>query len=198
MPTKGKSFEYELTLALNRCFKEKEIAAIAYRKFNFRFVKQGFDILVDCRGIEYYLAIECKSLTLPGKEGVYFSCCSKDTKGKNQIETEDEFLQLSGRAGILAVELKRTESKAKEVHLIAWPQVWHDYADGEACICLDTILEAPLVEWEHGGYKIKSETIEKVNYLMPATRAANKRIVSQTTTKYAKLKSTDKEKRLIK
>jgi len=113
-------FERQLADGFNQYFDNRDIDAIAYRRKQHRFSSQVLDILVDSFDRKYYLGVECKSISLAkGTNKLYFSQHFSD----EQIERINRFLEKSGRAGWLAVELKKGKGHLREAHLVPWKEV---------------------------------------------------------------------------
>jgi len=134
--------------ALNEAFREAERRAVAYRLRQSRFTSQVVDVLVDSLDPECYLAIECKSLSLKrGAKALYFSQhFTVDGRGVHQLSHMADFLRLSGRRGIVAVELRRGPGKRKSVHLIPWCRVIRKFDGGEVGFSIEEIEGYPSLD----------------------------------------------------
>ena len=110
-------FERTLVEGLNQYFDNNDISAVAYRRKQHRFSSQVLDILVDSFDREYYLGIECKSISLAkGTNKLYFSQHFSD----GQIERINRFLEKSGRMGWLATELRKGRGRPREAYMVSW------------------------------------------------------------------------------
>jgi len=147
-------FEWALTTALNRYFEANGIKAIAYRLKQSRFVSQFIDILVDSSVPEYYLAIECKSIDARKTKCLYFKQHFSHAGGGHQLERETEFIDRSGRKGILAVELRKGGGCPKTAHLMPWGAVYEGFKTGSVGINLEQIEANPALERGGGAYEI--------------------------------------------
>ncbi|NYT01950.1 MAG: hypothetical protein GKC10_04245 [Methanosarcinales archaeon] len=147
-------FEWALVAALNRFFEEGDIQAIAYRLKQHRFTAQSMDILVDSPQPRYYLAIECKSLDARKTRSLYFSQHFNSAGGGHQIERESQFLQRSGRTGILAVELRRGPGKPKTAHLVPWSLLQERFLSGGVGLSLEELEAQPALSRRGGEYEI--------------------------------------------
>jgi len=156
-------FEWALAAALNAFFKKDGIPAIAYRLKQSRFSTQFMDILVDSKIPEYYLAIECKSLNARKTRSLYFKQHFSTAAGAHQLSRETEFITLSGRQGILAVELRHGTGKAKTAHLVPWGQIYQRFSSGEAGLSLQDIEINPPLERKNGSYLISKLDIVRIS-----------------------------------
>jgi|WetSurMetagenome_2_1015567.scaffolds.fasta_scaffold38551_5 hypothetical protein len=163
--TKSSQFESELTKALNACLRAEKVNAIAYRHFEHKKNEQLFDILIDNRGVELYFAIECKSVDYSQYKRLYFSSAFSCTDAGHQIERESEFLKMSGRAGILAVELRNMEDRRKRCLLIGWPSVIKHWNQDEKGIDLRDLSKFMVIERKAGLYQIEVNDLLVINYL---------------------------------
>ncbi|MGZ4912831.1 MAG: hypothetical protein ACXVI3_04875 [Halobacteriota archaeon] len=127
------NFERELVKSFNDSFNERRIDAIAYRVKQHRFSQQMLDILVDSHDRQFYLGIECKSVSpRKGLPALYFSQhFTVDKKGDHQVAKMNSFIKRSGRSGFLAVELRMGSGKSKAAHFVPWPLVWERYNAGQ-------------------------------------------------------------------
>jgi len=91
---------------------------------------------VDSFDRKYYLGVECKSISLAkGTSKLYFSQHFSD----GQIERINRFLEKSGRAGWLAVELKKGKGHLREAHLVPWKEVIDKKSSGEKGLSVEGI-----------------------------------------------------------
>jgi len=133
-------FEGELVHILNSFFKRNGIRAVAYRVRQSMFTSQVVDVLVDSNLKEYYLAIECKSISLnSGVKALYFS----QHFTKNQIERMEEFLKLSGRKGVLMVELRWGKGRPRRICVVPWKDVMKKFLSGQVGFCIEELQTYP-------------------------------------------------------
>ena len=156
-------FEWELVAALNRFFESEEIRGVAYRLKQSRYTPQVVDLLVDSPLSRYYLAIECKSLDARKAKTLYFTQHFSVASGVHQIERIDQFIESSGRRGILAVELRRGAGKAKTAHLVPWKRVMASFRSERPGISVEEIEALPALERRNGSYRIDIEDLEFEN-----------------------------------
>ena len=141
-------FERSLVNTLNTAFREANKRAVAHRIKQSRFTSQVVDVLVDSLDPEYYLAIECKSISLEkGAKALYFSQhFTVDGRGVHQLIHMREYIGLSGRRGILAVELRKGQGKRREVHLIPWCTVIRRFDSGAVGFSVEEIESYPSID----------------------------------------------------
>jgi hypothetical protein len=149
-------FEWELVAALNRFFEVCEIRGVAYRLKQSRYTPQVVDLLVDSPHSEYYMAIECKSLDARKAKTLHFSLAG----GVHQIERADQFIESSGRRGVLAVELRRGPGKAKTAHLVPWGTVIEGFRSERPGILVEEIEALPALGRKNGSYRIEIIDLE--------------------------------------
>ncbi|MHC1593604.1 MAG: hypothetical protein ACXQT1_05960 [Methermicoccaceae archaeon] len=140
-------FERKLVNVLNAAFRGANKRAIAHRMKQSRFTSQVVDVLVDSLDPECYLAIECKSISLEkGAKALYFSQhFTVDSHGVHQLTHMREYLGLSGRRGILAVELRRGAGKRKEAYFIPWCTVIRKFDSKEVGFSVGEIERYPAI-----------------------------------------------------
>jgi len=150
------NFERELVKSFNEFFEQGGIDAIAYRMKQHQYSQQMLDILVDSSDRQFYLGIECKSISLSkGATSLYFSQhFSVDKKGEHQVAKMHEFLRKSGRTGYVAVELKMGSGKSKAAYFIAWPQVWERFSRGQSGFSIEEIKRNAHVGRNDGKYTL--------------------------------------------
>lgn len=136
-------FERELVNAFNKFFEEEEIDGIAHRKKQHRFSTQLCDVLVDSEHEMFYLAIENKSVKESSTSKLYFSQHFSSSDNGHQVERISDFLDRSGRKGILAVEIKRGRGRPREAYAVPWKVVKEKFEQGESGLPLDEIREHP-------------------------------------------------------
>jgi hypothetical protein len=156
-------FEWELVAALNRFFEVCEIRGVAYRLKQSRYTPQVVDLLVDSPHSCYYMAIECKSLDARKAKTLYFTQHFSTASGVHQIERIDQFIESSGRRGILAVELRRGPGKTKTAHLVPWREVIEGFRSERPGISVEEIETIPALERRNGSYRIDIEDLEFEN-----------------------------------
>ena len=156
-------FEWELVAAINRFFESEEIRGIAYRLKQSRYTPQVVDLLVDSPHPGYYLAIECKSLDARKAKTLYYSQHFSLASGVHQIDRLDRFIEVSGRQGALAVELRRGPGKPKAAHLIPWKTVIDGFRSESPGIPLEAIEAIPPLGRENGAYRIEAWDLERLS-----------------------------------
>lgn len=151
------NFERELVKSFNDFFEKSGIDAIAYRMKQHRFSQQMLDVLVDSSDKQFYLGIECKSISpSKGANALYFSQhFSVDKNGEHQVAKMHEFLRKSGRTGYVAVELKMGSGKSKAAYFIAWPQVWARYSQRQSGFSTEEIKQNSPVGRNDGKYAVE-------------------------------------------
>lgn len=149
-------FERELVKSFNTSFERDQIDGIAYRIKQHRFSSQTLDILVDSLNPDYYLGIECKSVsTKKGANALYFTQhFSTDKNGIHQIERIDEFLKKSGRTGFLVIELRRGTGKPREAYILKWSELEKRYDDDSVGFTMDELMELPQISRDGTDYVI--------------------------------------------
>jgi hypothetical protein len=153
-------FEWELVAALNQFFETSEIRGVAYRLKQSRYTPQVVDLLVDSPFSRYYLAIECKSLDARKAKTLYFTQHFSIAGGVHQIERADQFIESSGRRGVLAVELRRGPGKAKTAHLVPWGTVIEGFRSERPGILVEEIEALPALGRKNGSYRIEIIDLE--------------------------------------
>lgn len=132
------SFERDLVNRLNDYKSNLDIdekGFFAQRKKQSRFVSQDIDIVLDSLFPKFYAGIECKARS---KERLNFKA---DFRDENQLETIQEFIDKTGRVGILAYRHKRGRGKPRKHYAILWDEVMEIFNEGNASISLDYIKE---------------------------------------------------------
>lgn len=112
---------------------------IAHRKKQHRYTSQLTDVLVDSTHPCFYQAIECKGLKEDCNNKIYFSSHFSENDEGHQIERMKDFCERSGRAGYLAVEIKRGRGKPKTAYLIPWTVLESYYYDDMPGISLSDL-----------------------------------------------------------
>jgi hypothetical protein len=152
-------FEWELVAALNRFFEVCEIRGVAYRLKQSRYTPQVVDLLVDSPFSRYYMAIECKSIDARKAKTLYFTQHFSLAGGVHQIERADQFIESSGRRGVLAVELRRGPGKNKTAHLVPWETVIDRFRSESPGLSVEMIEALPALERKNGSYRIETEDL---------------------------------------
>ncbi|HII07338.1 MAG TPA: hypothetical protein HA349_08530 [Methanotrichaceae archaeon] len=152
-------FEWELMAALNRFFEIREVRGVAYRLKQSRYTSQVVDLLVDSPHSEYYMAIECKSIDARKAKTLYFTQHFSIAGGVHQIQRADQFIERSGRQGILAVELRRGPGKPKTAHLVPWKAVIEIFRSESPGLLVEDIEALPALERKNGTYRIVAEDL---------------------------------------
>jgi hypothetical protein len=153
--------ESEITKSLNLYYKENRIKAYAYRfpqsglKRQKGVSNQPCDILSDSENKKFYLAIEAKSIDLSkGKQNLNFKSRFTCTNGIHQIEHESFFCDITGRTGILAVELRYGPGKPKECYFVPMSLVYSKFKEGEKSLKLNEIRSSFKINRIGGKYNI--------------------------------------------
>lgn len=150
------TLERELVKSFNIFFEENKIKGIAYRIKQHKFSGQFLDILVDSLDPNYYLGIECKSIsTEKGAASLYFSQhFSRDKNGEHQIERISKFLERSGRKGLLVVELREGTGKPRQAHAIKWKAIEERFYNNKPGFKVEEIKQFPKLLRTKGHYHI--------------------------------------------
>ncbi len=153
-------FERVLVHSFNDYFEETGIRGISHRLKQHRFTPQFLDVLVDSLNPDYYLGIECKSISVDkGAKALYFTQhFTTDKNGSHQITRISDFLHRSGRTGFLAVELKMGVGRSREAYIIPWTELHERFNDESTNkITIENIQEFPRIERNGSKYKIDPE-----------------------------------------
>jgi hypothetical protein len=153
-------FERVLVNSFNYYFESTGVKGIAHRLKQHRFTAQFLDVIVDSLDPDYYLGIECKSISVDkGAKALYFTQhFTVDKKGSHQITRISEFLFRSGRSGFLAVELKMGVGRSREAYIIPWSTLFEKFNDDSTNkITIEQIQEFPRIERDGGKYLIDPE-----------------------------------------
>lgn len=128
---------------INNHFAEVDCGGFAFRLKQSHFFTQFIDVLVDSADPLNYLGIECKSFTPPKTEKLYFSKFTVSKKGEHQVTRISEFIEKTGRFGVLALELRGTSRgpNLNTIFLVPWAQVKAWYEDGEKYIDPEWLAE---------------------------------------------------------
>ncbi len=148
--------ERELVKSFNAFFEENKIRGISYRIKQHRFSSQFLDILVDSLDPDYYLGIECKSIsTEKGAASLYFTQhFSRDKNGEHQIDRISRFLEKSGRKGLLIIELREGKGRAREAYAIKWQAIEKRYREKKPGFKVEEIKHFPKLLRVKGSYVI--------------------------------------------
>jgi len=145
-------FEREIVRSFNKFFEQNQIDGIAYRIKQHRFSSQILDVLIDSSHEDYYLGIECKSVS--AKTGaLYFT----QHFGIDQIERIDDFLRRSGRKGLLAVELKHGKGKPRRAYIIKWTDLKKRYLAEGVGFTVEEIMRFPQIRRRNRSYVIDAQ-----------------------------------------
>lgn len=157
---RGNSFERDLTKAYNVFFRERGIKGYAYRLKQYKYTGQLIDIVVDSPFEEFYQGVECKSMKIvKGKTRINF----KEYFSDGQVENEHRFIELTGRRGILAIEMRHDNDKEdpkspkrgwREAYLVPFEYVWDTYLAGEKALSIAAIRSYPQIKREKGLYRL--------------------------------------------
>lgn len=147
-------FERELVNAFNDFFEDEDIDGIAHRKKQHRFSSQLCDVLVDSEHEMFYLAIENKSVKESSTNKLYFSQHFSMSDGGHQIDRISDFLDRSGRKGLLAVEIKKGRGRPREAYIVPWEIVRQRFEEDETGLHLDEIREHPEILRDSESYSI--------------------------------------------
>ena len=150
-------FERVLVQSFNAYFGQTGIKGISHRLKQHRFTPQFLDVLVDSLHPDYYLGIECKSISVEkGANALYFTQhFTVDKNGVHQIVRISDYLKKSGRTGFLAVELRMGPGRARKAHIIPWIELERLYrADDVVKIAVDDIRNYPEIERKGAMYII--------------------------------------------
>ncbi|MDD2440209.1 MAG: hypothetical protein PHD41_08420 [Methanosarcinaceae archaeon] len=152
-------FERELVNSFNSYIKAKEIKAISYRLKQHRFTSQFLDVLVDSLNPDFYMGIECKSISVEkGANALYFTQhFTVDKKGVHQIERISNYLYKSGRKGFLAVELRMGMGHEREAYIIPWKKLENRYRNGALKYTVSEIREFPEIKRAGKKYIIEPQ-----------------------------------------
>lgn len=150
------NLERELVKSFNIFFEENKIKAIAYRVKQHKFSTQFLDILVDSLDPDYYLGIECKSISVEkGANSLYFSQhFSINKNGEHQIKRISKFLEKSGRKGLLIAELREGSGKPRQAYAIKWRVIEEIFKENKPGLKIEEIKQFPKVLRIKGRYCI--------------------------------------------
>ncbi|MDD3043365.1 MAG: hypothetical protein PHV51_02105 [Methanosarcinaceae archaeon] len=150
-------FERMLVRSFNKYIEENEIKAISYRLKQHRFTPQFLDVLVDSLNPDFYMGIECKSISVEkGANALYFTQhFTVDKNGTHQIERISDYLKKSGRKGFLAVELRMGMGHGREAYIIPWKELEKRYRNEALKYTVREIREFPEIKRQGKAYLIE-------------------------------------------
>ncbi|MEM2933754.1 MAG: hypothetical protein QXL78_02385 [Methanocellales archaeon] len=150
------TLERELVRSFNIFFEENSIRGIAYRIKQHKFSTQFLDILVDSLDPDYYLGIECKSISVEkGAASLYFSQhFSRNKNGEHQIGRISKFLEKSGRKGLLIAELREGSGKPRQAYAIKWQVIEEIFRENKPGLRIEEIKQFPKLLRIKGRYHI--------------------------------------------
>jgi len=158
----AQEFEKQIALAFNEYFTNTGTKALAYRNKQWKYSKQTFDVFVDSRRPEHYLAIECKSVDATVTRKLYWKKHFHNKDGISQIDEESAHLKLTGRNGLLAVEARKGVGKPRSCWLVPWRTVFHAFYSGEPGLWIDQITCYPCLIRDKLGYHFTPEIMESL------------------------------------
>lgn len=159
----GQDFERSIVHGFNDYARDYNVKLIAYRHLQMRYQPQLFDVLVDSINPSLYLAIECKSIDASKDHAIYFTQHFSKTKGVHQLEREENWRELSGRTGYLAVELRNHIGKRSVCFFVPLKFVFIEYSLGRKGIPVDDISKYPSCRKVSGKYIFDDEFIESLS-----------------------------------
>lgn len=125
---KGSGFERTFVNRMNDWFTND---GIAFRLKQSRFTYQIIDVLVDS-GVHGYYAVECKSVKYTHGRPIYFTqYFTVDKHGVSQITRTTDYVNASGRTGILMVEIRRGRGKKNLWYIYPWTLVDEKFNNGD-------------------------------------------------------------------
>lgn len=158
----GKDFEYSIVKAFNKYFEEEGVKAMAYRNKQFKFIDQNWDIYLDSRSLEFYAAIECKSVYAQTTRKIYWSSHFHGSGDSCQISRCSSILGLSGRFGWLAVEARRGKGRVSSCWFVPWFVVEHSFNTGETGLWPEQITYSIELKRSGGVYVVDDETVKQM------------------------------------
>lgn len=167
MPDDG-GFERDLVNGINDLADDKNPKFHSYRRKQSRFAKQDIDVLCDSRKDSFYAGIECKSKQIDTEKAskdnnsseakLYFSdAFSVDKNDVHQIEHIQDFLNKTGRKGVLAIAYRRGMGRKVHYWALCWKKVWEKFTDDDC-----NGLTKGFVE-ENGVCLMNAETAEELD-----------------------------------
>jgi hypothetical protein len=158
----GQDFERSMVHAFNGYAETYCKKLVAYRHLQIRYQPQLFDVLVDSRPNEFYLALECKSIDVDSVKQIYFKKHFNWKNGICQITRENDWLSLSGRNGFLAVELRGRLPFRTRCFLVPWRVVYNNFSAGYPGIVAEVVCSCPCCIKSGGKYTFDDEFVEAV------------------------------------
>lgn len=148
----GQDFERSIVHAFNNYASNYDTKLIAYRHLQTRYQPQLFDVLVDSEDRSFYFAIECKSIDPKTVNSIYFKQHFSTVKGVHQLERENNWLSLSGRHGLLLVELRATEGKRTTCFCVPFGFCIACFQGGDVGLTFNTLIKFPRCVKSAGKY----------------------------------------------
>lgn len=162
-------FERELVNEINDLAEDSKVDFYAHRKKQHRFTSQECDVLVDSANNYYYLGIEAKTKKIDYEKAnkdnnsvegkLYFSQHFSTNKDDvHQVESMQDFIEKSGRKGILAIAYRRGRGKSVLKYALPWAKVWEKFQDDDASGITKEFVEENGVEISDDFSKIFDAT----------------------------------------
>ena len=155
----GQDFERSVVHAFNDYAELYTKKLVAYRHIQMRYQPQLFDVLVDSRANEFYLAIECKSIDPNTVDKLYFKKAFNWKNGECQVVRETDWLSRSGRNGFLVVELRRGRPNGTSAFFVPWRVVDHAFRTGRPALEQEQITYAPSLKKRGDKYTMDDDFI---------------------------------------
>lgn len=155
----GQDFERSMVHAFNDYAELCGKKLVAYRHIQMRFQPQLWDVLVDSRDNEFYLALECKSINPETVDKLYFKKAFNWHKGECQIVRESDWLNRSGRNGFLVVELRRAKTYGTSAFFVPWRVVSHAFKSGKPAVEQEQITFCPSLKKRGGKYTMDDDFV---------------------------------------
>lgn len=154
--------EREIVNMFNNYFALKDNPdGVAHRKKQHRFTSQLCDVLVDSDRKEFYLAIEAKSIKAHKNNKLYFSTHFSENDEGHQVERIGEYIDKSGRNGLLCLELKHGRGNPRECYMLPFHMIRNLYEADDVGMTLDTIKEFGFEVKREGSDYIMTEELRK-------------------------------------
>ncbi len=173
----GQDFERSIVHAFNNYFESRKIKALAYRRYQMRYQPQSFDVLVDSRMNELYLALECKSIDTQSVDKIYFKKHFQWPKGVCQVEIESRWAELTGRNAYLVVELRRGTKKRTTAFFVPWRTVWYAFNREHPAIEAEQVTWCPCIDKRGGKYLIDEEFMTELVELLDTPPREKRKVV---------------------
>ncbi len=162
----GQDFERSIVHAFNDYAETYGKKLVAYRHFQMRYQPQLFDVLVDSRPNEFYLALECKSIDTSSVNQIYFKKHFTWKAGVCQIARESDWLSLSGRNGFLVVELRGGRGERFRCFFVPWRVVYNNFNAGYPGIVAEVVCSCPCCVKSGGKYTFDDDFMgEVINHI---------------------------------